>query len=225
MKNLLSSLLCSLLSISTASYAQEVNVEKTVPVEQKIVELHITQRPLGEAAETKRSRKKIENLGKAVCSGSFITDTGDIITAGHCVQGAEAIEVITHNNEIYSAVVVATSSIHDLALIHIDKLGTPYFKLTKNVTRGERIFILGSPLGITDTLSTGVVAKLGGDITLVDCGALPGNSGSVVFDDNGYMIGILTAGYRVDFGTTHLNLAQSADAVWFFLVSVFSQRK
>lgn len=225
MKALISSLLCSLLTISTMGYAAETKIVNEVPVEQKVVELHITQKPFGGASEAKRRTKiKIEEAaGKAVCSGSFIDDTGDIITAGHCVQEAESIEVLTYDGKSYLAVVIATSSVHDLALIHIDRLNTAYFKLAGTISRGEPIFIVGSPLGITDTLSTGVIAKLAGDITLVDCGVLPGNSGSAVFDADGKMVGVATAGYRVDFGTTHLNLIQGVEAIWFFLVGTFSR--
>lgn len=193
-------------------------------VEQAVVELHITKRELPIMQESKRaSRKgKVEQFGQAVCSGSFITGNGDIVTAGHCAQNAASITVVTYDNKEYEATIVATSAIHDLALLHIDRRNTPYFKLATNVVRGERIFILGSPLAISNSLSTGIIAKIAGDTDLVDCGALPGNSGSAVYDDNNQMVGVLTAGYIVGMGTTHLNVIQSLDTVWFFLVRAFT---
>lgn len=197
--------------------------EQAEPVEHAVVELHIVKREFPAAADAKyRSKHRVENFGKAVCSGAFIDESGDIITAGHCAADAAQIEVVTYDNRTYQAVIVATSSTHDLALLHIDRRGTAHFSPAKEVIRGEKIFILGSPLGITNSLSTGIVAKLDGDATLVDCGALPGNSGSAVYDEDGKLVGILTAGYVVGMGTTHLNMAQSIDAVWFFLMRAFN---
>lgn len=190
-------------------------------VEQAVVELHITKKPL--RATEERYKKKIEDFdGKAVCSGSFITNNGDILTAGHCANNAASIEVVTYDNKTYEAVIVATSTNHDLALLHIDRRNSAYFRLAQNVERGEKIFILGSPLAISNSLSTGIIAKLDGDVNLVDCSALPGNSGSAVYNENKELVGVLTAGYIVGMGTTHLNVIQSLDTVWFFLVRAFA---
>lgn len=193
-----------------------VQADTTGTIGQAVVELHITRKTTGELTES-RFRQKIEKFGKAVCSGAFIDSAGDIITAGHCAADAAEIEVVTYDQQHYSATIVATSSIHDLALLHIDRQNTDHFKPATTIERGEKVSILGSPLGIPNTLSTGIIAKLDGDVTLLDCGALPGNSGSAVWDANGDLVGVLTAGYVVGMGTTHLNVMQSADAVWFFL--------
>ena len=86
------------------------------------------------------------------------------------------------------------------------------------MAQGETIFILGSPLAFTGTLSTGIIAKVDGDVLLLDCGVLPGNSGSAVYNTRGEMVGVATAGYIVGMGTTHLNVAQSLDAVIYFVI-------
>lgn len=194
--------------------------EASVPVEQKVVELRITRRPIG-MTDT-RFKKITQDMGTGVCSGSFIDGRGDILTAGHCAANAESIEVLTYDGRRYNAVIVATTSLHDLALLHIDRLNTAHFTIAKTVTRGEKIFILGSSLALTSTLSTGVIAKLDGDWTLLDCGVLPGNSGSAVYNEAGEMVGVATAGFVVGMGMTHLNIAQGADAVLFFLFRAFS---
>lgn len=220
-------IIAALLGLVSVVKADEGVQQSTFVVEQAVVELHITKRELPTMQESKKGSKgKVEQFGgHAVCSGSFITGNGDIVTAGHCAQNAAFITVVTYDNKEYEATIVATSSIHDLALLHIDRRNTPYFKLATNVIRGERIFILGSPLAISNSLSTGIIAKIAGDTDLVDCGALSGNSGSAVYDDNNQMVGVLTAGYIVGMGTTHLNVIQSLDTVWFFLVRAFSGAK
>lgn len=197
-------------------------LQPPTPIEQAVVELRITRPEFHASADAKyKKHRKEDMMGQGVCSGSFIDDQGDIITAGHCAADATSIDVITYDQRRYAAIVVATSSIHDLALLHIDRLNTTALRPAAQVTRGEQIFILGSPLAITDTLSTGIVAKIAGDTILVDCSALPGNSGSPVFNSRNELVGVLTAGYIVGLGTTHLNIIQSIDAVWYFVSRAF----
>jgi S1-C subfamily serine protease len=192
--------------------------DASAPVDQKVVELRITRPELGDAANSRFKHKKENMTGHGVCSGSFIDDQGDILTAGHCAADAIEIDVITYDQRRYQATIVATTSVHDLALLHIDRRHTAYFDPATDVAQGETIFILGSPLAFTGTLSTGIIAKVDGDVLLLDCGVLPGNSGSAVYNTRGEMVGVATAGYIVGMGTTHLNVAQSLDAVIYFVI-------
>ncbi len=196
--------------------------------ESKVVEIHMT----GPADAEEKAIKKHRNHnvevvplpGYGVCSGSFVDEFGDILTAKHCVTGFDAFQVFTSDGKQYAAELVAASAKHDVALLHIDRLGTPFFRLGKKIERGQSIFVLGSPLGLTNTLSVGTVAKLNGDQLLLDCGVLPGNSGGPVFDAAGDLVGVISAGYIVMLGTTHLNLAEGLDVVWFFLYEVSRKR-
>ncbi len=190
-------------------------------VEQAVVELRITKAELPSSADARYKHKKQDLMGHGVCSGSFIDAEGDIVTAGHCAENAIEIEVITYDQHKYRAIILATTSVHDLALLHIDRRNTAHFNPATSVAQGEQIFILGSPLAITGTLSTGIVAKVDGDEILLDCSVLPGNSGSAVYNTKGEMVGVATAGYIVGMGTTHLNIAQSIDAVWYFISRAF----
>lgn len=192
--------------------------------EQKVVEIHMTRNEPATQPEGKKNKRRNIDIvplpGHGTCSGEFVGDEGEILTAKHCVDGFDSFEVQTADRRLYTAVVVATSTTHDLAMIRIDRSNTPYFKLAKALTRGEHISVLGSPLGITDTLSTGVIARNDGDVLLLDCGALPGNSGGPVFNEDGELVGVLNAGFIVMLGTTHLNMAQGLDAVRFFIREV-----
>ena len=230
MKSLLSGLLIiSSLQIANAASTDTVKLPIVItaePIEARVVEIRMTGPVTNAIADTKKKRKleTLPLIRRGVCSGAFINSNGDILTAKHCVTGFETFEVLTHDQRTYSATVVSTSAVHDLALLHVDRRNTAYFQLASNSIRGQKVFILGSPLGITNTLSTGIIAKIEGDFTLLDCSALPGNSGGPVFDVNGHLVGVLNAGYVVMFGVTHLNQALSLDAVHFFLKKALEKK-
>lgn len=231
MKSLLVGLFIVAISGTTVHAAStdtiNIIVQEEVPIEARVVEIHMASKQAAPLEESKRRKsRKIETLpfSHGTCSGAFIDSMGDIVTARHCVDGFDSFEVQTYDQRHYTAIVVATSTAHDLALLHIDRRDTSYFEFADSATRGERIFVLGSPLGITDTLSTGVIARFDGDVTLIDCSALPGNSGGPVFNQEGKLVGILNAGYIVMLGVTHLNMAQGLDAVYFFVAEALRNR-
>lgn len=222
-KTKLTTSLCAIVAFisPTVMNADTVKIVK-VPIEQKIVEIHMTQKDPSVREEKKKQRKGefVPLDSKATCSGEFIGNEGEILTAKHCVAGFDSLEVQTYDHRLYIATVVATSAVHDLAIIHIDRTDTAFFTLARTVERGERVFVLGSPLGITSTLSIGVVARDDGDDILLDCSVLPGNSGGPVFNEAGNLVGVVTAVYIEMAGVTHLGMAQSLDAVRFFIYEV-----
>lgn len=193
-----------------------------VPVEQKVIELHIYKNKKEVVAKRKKSKGNAP-LNHGTCSGAFISPYGHILTAKHCVDDGDYFEAITYDNKRYQVDVVAMSKKHDLALIHIDKFKTPYFTLSTSTTRGQQVFVLGSPIGLADVLSTGVIARLDGDLLYLDCSVLPGNSGGPVFDKEGKLLGIATHVNVVMMGLTHLSIAQGIDAITFFLLSIFGR--
>ncbi len=190
-------------------------------IKNRVVEIQMTKRePVVEVPEKARKGAGIVTLpltAHGTCSGSFISSNGDILTAKHCVNKDVDLTVITHDGRQYDAVILSTSPMHDLALIHIDMANTEFFPLANKVTRGETIYILGSPVGLTDTLSKGIVAKVSGDRVFLDCSALPGNSGSAVFNKRGELVGVLNAVVVYGPSMTHLSIMQSLDTVRYFL--------
>lgn len=210
MKKLMSSFVLGLLSITSCRAA---STETLAEVRDKVVELHITLKP-DVIKELNRHKSRIEKFSsKALCSGAFVTSAGYILTAKHCTEGAAGISVITSDLQEYTATIIAQSDTQDLAIIRVDRRNTPYFRLAETSAQGQVIHTYGSPLGITGTYTTGVIARLNGDVTYVDCGVLPGNSGGPVFNDDGEMVGVAVAGFIVMLGTTHLNVMQSLDSL------------
>lgn len=220
MKALNSLLFGALLFGSVAVKAEDRIVAAPVATEdvrEKIVELHITFAP-PPTAEVKKQRKMLAytKSGQAICSGSLISPLGHVLTARHCVQDADSISVMLRDGQEFAATTRAISKTQDLAIIQIGKFNTPYFRLSKPLVQGQAVRILGSPLGLTGTLTAGIVAKLFGDYTLLDCTALPGNSGGPVINADGELAGVLSAIIVVYFGPSHISVAQSVDSIMMF---------
>ncbi len=155
----------------------------------------------------REEESKIENW-----SGTgFALNNGYIVTNYHVVEDAKSINIngVNGNFDVsYSASVVATDKINDLAILKINDnrfkgFGTlPYKIKTSTSEVGEEIFVLGYPLtstmGDEIKLTTGVISsKTGfqGDASLYQISApvQPGNSGGPLFDNNGNLIGIVNA--------------------------------
>ncbi len=218
MKELLA-IITMFVSVANADIAQvDIN-----DIAKRVVEIRMTRNVEPVTAESKHKKKiEIMPLSSAICSGAFINSEGDIITAKHCVNGFDTFEVLTYDNKVYIGQPIATSNYKDLAMIHIDRRNTPHFDPAPLVEVGMVVYVLGSPLGLTNTLSKGVIAKLDGDYTLLDCSVLPGNSGGPVFNNDGKLVGVVTAGFVVFGSMTHLNISQSVESVWFFVRDVIS---
>lgn len=152
------------------------------------------------------------------CSGAFIDAEGGILTAAHCADEDAEIEVLTSDGQHYMAEVEKVSDKHDLALIRIDRDQTPFFVLSSSSpVQGEKVYNVGNPLGVTNAYIELMVSKLDGDDIFLNGHVLPGQSGSIVFDKDGKMVGVITRVAIVGFGVTVMGIMESRDAVRFFL--------
>lgn len=103
--------------------------------------------------------------------------------------------IILKNGKKYSVKLVKVSKDHDLALLKLDNYVTPFLSLSKTQypRQGAKVFAIGSPFGIIDTLTTGIVTKPGRDHIFTDAQILPGNSGGPLVDPQGVVLGVNTA--------------------------------
>lgn len=217
-------LLLSLLVVSSTVGAVSSDTIKVV--REKVVELRITRHDV-KTLETKKNRRaRIEELSQSntICSGAVAGPNGLILTARHCTEGASQIDVVFSDGREYKALVIGSSVRHDLALIHVARFNIPFFNLATTLIQGQAIYVMGSPLGITGTLSEGIVAKRNGDVDFVDVNVLPGNSGGPAFNEKGELVGITTAGFIVLNGFAHLNIMQSIDAILGFALELQGAR-
>jgi S1-C subfamily serine protease len=108
------------------------------------------------------------------------------------------ITIKTNSDLDFTAIVVTTSSKHDLALLQVPWTASPTVSLAKNASLkpGEQVFAIGSPFGIRRTVSSGIVSgsvTVGGVTYLqTDTPINPGNSGGPLLCAGGEIVGVNT---------------------------------
>ncbi|MEN0129439.1 MAG: trypsin-like peptidase domain-containing protein [Brevundimonas sp.] len=148
--------------------------------------------------------------GGAQGSGVIIDDAGHIVTNNHVVAGAQGkVSVTLTDGRIIEATVVGTDPTTDLAVIKLDSTPSGLVPAaigdSSAVVVGEPVMAVGNPLGLANTVTTGIVSAVdrpvstqgenGGEGTVtnaiqVDAAVNPGNSGGPLFDAQGRVIGI-----------------------------------
>ncbi|GCB48089.1 S1C family serine protease [Streptomyces sp. NL15-2K] len=109
------------------------------------------------------------NAGESTGSGVIITSDGEIITNNHVVSGASSIKVTTSEGKTYTAKVVGTDSKKDLALIKLENAsGMKAATLgdSTGVQVGDEVVAIGSPEGLSGTVTSGIVSALDRDVTV-----------------------------------------------------------
>ncbi|MFJ4473106.1 S1C family serine protease [Streptomyces sp. NPDC089424] len=109
------------------------------------------------------------NAGTSTGSGVIITDDGEIVTNNHVVSGASQVKVTTSTGKEYTARVVGTDAGKDLALIELEGAsGLPAATLgdSDGVQVGDEVVAIGSPEGLTGTVTSGILSALDRDVTV-----------------------------------------------------------
>ncbi|WP_250294122.1 S1C family serine protease [Streptomyces atroolivaceus] len=107
--------------------------------------------------------------GEATGSGVVITADGEIVTNNHVISGASKIEVALSTGKTYTADVVGTDPDKDLALIKLQGasgLKTASLGDSSSVKVGDQVVAIGSPEGLTGTVTSGIVSALDRDVTV-----------------------------------------------------------
>lgn len=113
------------------------------------------------------------------------------------------------NGKKLKARLVKLSKEKDLALLKLDRYTTPALKLSTQSSQrqGTKVFAIGSPLGISDSLTTGIITKLDEEHLVTDTQILPGNSGGPLINEEGIVIGVNTAKVSIEKNSSGLGLA------------------
>ncbi|MER6424359.1 trypsin-like peptidase domain-containing protein [Streptomyces sp. NPDC001137] len=107
--------------------------------------------------------------GSSTGSGVIITSGGEIVTNNHVISGASSIKVTTSSGKSYTAKVVGTDSKKDLALIKLEGasgLKAATLGNSDGVQVGDTVVAIGSPEGLSGTVTSGIVSALNRDVTV-----------------------------------------------------------
>jgi len=153
-------------------------------------------------------------------SGFFVTADGLLVTNHHVVRGAEFATVLrADGSTLFVDGVLALDEDHDLAVLKVGGTGLPCLEVAPAAAApppvGSRVYAIGNPQGLTNTLSEGLVSGIrqeGGEVRAIQTTAAisPGSSGGPLVDSQGRVVGVITA-YLA--GGQGLNFAVPAAAV------------
>jgi putative serine protease PepD len=152
--------------------------------------------------------------GGGVGSGEVIRSDGYIVTNNHVIApalGGGSLEVVFDDGNSARATLVGRDPLTDLAVIRVDKSNLQKIAIgnSSDLKIGQPVVALGAPLGLSSTVTSGIVSALGRtvhvpgegtgtallvDAVQTDASINPGNSGGALVNCSGALIGIPTAG-------------------------------
>jgi S1-C subfamily serine protease len=144
--------------------------------------------------------------GMGAGSASVITADGFLLTSAHVVDGAEQVEALFADGTEIRADVVGRDPLSDLAVLRTRGAVPPPIPLgdASQLKVGQLVVALGNPLGLAGSVTAGIVSALGrslptragrvvDEVIQTDAALNPGNSGGVLSDSAGHMVGVNTA--------------------------------
>jgi serine protease Do len=146
---------------------------------------------------------------QVIGSGFFIDKRGYILTNHHVIKSEVYSRLFIRLSESPAgeripAKVVGYDSTFDIALIKAETVPGYVFggSIGQTMTPGDRIYAIGSPVGLEKTITSGIISATGrrlqqvGDALQVDVPLNPGNSGGPLLDEKGNLVGVVFAGIQ-----------------------------
>src|SRR4030043_1741380 len=151
-------------------------------------------------------------------SGVIVDAKGYILTSNHVIQGADEIKVTLLDKRELKGEVIGTDPLTDVAVIKInaERLSTIKWGDSDKLRVGETVLAIGSPYGLTGTVTMGIVSAVGRanvgianyeDFIQTDAAINPGNSGGALVNVRGELIGINTAIFSTSGGYQGIGFA------------------
>ncbi len=177
----------------------DIEARKRIPEELDVPDFFVDF--LGREWRTTPSGRWTIRQGNA--SGLVVRSDGHIVTNFHAVEEVDYIEVRLQDGQRFRGRLVAADPATDLALVKIDAQGLPVaqFAPRKSVQRGQWVVAIGSPFGLDQTATVGIVSAVGRadiganeieDYIQTDASMNPGNSGGPLVDLRGRVVGLNT---------------------------------
>jgi S1-C subfamily serine protease len=170
----------------------------------------------------------IYEIPRGTGSGFIWDGEGRIVTNYHVIEDASRVEVTLADNSTWKAVVIGVAPDKDLAVLQIS---APSHLLkpipvgeSRNLLVGQKVYAIGNPFGLDQTMTTGIVSALGREITSAtgrtiqgviqtDAAINPGNSGGPLLDSAGRLIGVNTAIYSPSGASAGIGFAVPVEVV------------
>lgn len=136
--------------------------------------------------------------GDVAGAGFFVLDSKHVATCYHVIDGSENIEIKTYSDQKIKAKVISALPDKDIAILELNtQAKEPNLLLADKVLPdvGQPVALVGDPLGLEQSISTGIVSQIrrDGDVIFIqtDASASHGNSGGPLVNANGQVLGML----------------------------------
>lgn len=191
------------------------------------------------------SPTRVAEIPEGTGSGFIWDSAGHVVTNYHVIQGlaqrGRIAQVTLSNHKSYDAEVIGVAPKYDLALLKIPidpggalrpiPIGT-----SADLQVGQKVFAIGDPFGLDQTLTTGIVSALGRtiegignraieDAIQTDAAINQGNSGGPLLDSSGRLIGINTAIFSPSGGNVGIGFAVPVDTVNRIIPQLITHRR
>ena len=152
----------------------------------------------GQPRQPNRPQQQPEEQPRGVGSGFILTNDGFIMTNAHVVDGADQVIVTLTDKREFTARIVGADKRTDVAVVKIEASGLPPVKIgdPNRLKVGEWVMAIGSPFGLENTVTAGIVSAKGRDtgdylpFIQTDVAINPGNSGGPLINMRGEVVGI-----------------------------------
>ncbi len=186
--------------------------------------VHITNLALQRDLFSQRVTEQPQGTG----TGFIWDEAGHVVTNFHVIQGANAATVTLSDQSVHAAKLVGAFPDRDLAVLRISAPRARLVPIALGTSRdlqvGQKVYAIGNPFGLDQTLTTGIVSALNREIESVtrrtirgaiqtDAAINPGNSGGPLLDSAGRLIGVNTAIYSPSGGSAGIGFAIPVDEV------------
>jgi S1-C subfamily serine protease len=162
-------------------------------------------------------------------SGFVWDEQGYVVTNYHVVHQGSSFRVVLHDGTDWDARLVGVEPDKDIAVLKVEERAQGRLEplavgSSKDLEVGQKVFAIGNPFGLDQTLTTGVISGLGrkirsmtgrsiSDVIQTDTAINPGNSGGPLLDSAGRVVGVNTAIYSPSGVSAGIGFAVPVDTV------------
>ncbi len=170
----------------------------------------------------------VQEIPRGAGSGFVWDRAGHVVTNFHVIQRSRAARVTLNDQSTWDAELVGVAPEKDLAVLRIEapaeRLPPIGVGSSGDLQVGQKVFAIGNPFGLDQTLTTGIISAVGReiesraqipirDVIQTDAAINPGNSGGPLLDSAGRLIGVNTAIYSPSGAYAGIGFAIPVDTV------------